>query len=72
MQKYHNGMYLPRKFYKEGGFNPHYDRDVERYDEWRRQCHALIRKSTSAANWFADVVRRDINPIFCEQRKVSN
>ena len=56
--------YWPRKFYKENGWNDNYDRDLERYMQWINECHSLILESTKAANWFADVVRRDINPMF--------
>lgn len=56
--------YWPRKFYREGGFNPNYDRDLDRYKAWLDECWRLVKEATKAANWFADVVRRDVNPLF--------
>lgn len=34
------------------------------FDNWVEECHGLVIESTKAANWFRDVVRRDINPLF--------
>ena len=59
-----DGQYWPRKFYKEMGWNENYDRDVELYKDWISECHTSIHESTKAVNWFADVVRRDLNPMF--------
>lgn len=64
-----NDMYWPHKFYKAGGgFNPNYHEDLNKYDAWLDECFRLIKDSTRAANWFADVVRRDINPMFFAER----
>ncbi|MGM7448926.1 UNVERIFIED_ORG: HNH endonuclease [Idiomarina abyssalis] len=60
----HGERYFPNKFYKSGGWNSNYNKDLSRYEEWIYTCHDAIRESTNAANWFADVVRRDINPMF--------
>lgn len=54
----------PDKFYKRLSYNPNYDRDLKKYEEWRVQCYHYIYEATKAANWFADVVRRDVNPMF--------
>jgi len=62
--EYANGMYVPIKFYKVRDPNPNYDRDVVRYRKWLNKCYELIHETTCAANWFAEVVRRDINPMF--------
>lgn len=51
-------------FYKLRNPNPHYDRDLARFEAWMTQCHDLVFTATKAANWFADVVRRDVNPLF--------
>lgn len=51
-------------FYNEGGWNPNYDRDLEIHKKWIKKGYYLLYKSTAAANWFADVVRRDVNPMF--------
>lgn len=52
------------RFYRGEGFNPNYDKDVERYEKWLEECHEVIFEATKAANWFANVVRRDVNPMF--------
>jgi hypothetical protein len=60
-----DGEYLRSiRFYRGNGFNENYDRDVDRYEQWLSECYHLIREATKAANWFAEVVRRDINPMF--------
>lgn len=64
----HGDRLLPFKFYKAHGFNENYDEDVKRYNAWIDQCHHLIREATKAANWLADVVRRDINPMFFAEK----
>lgn len=63
-----NHMYWPHKFYKAGGFNPNYEKDLEEYEAWLEKCFRLIKDATRAANWFADIVRRDINPMFFAER----
>ena len=60
--------YWPNKFYKAGGFNPNYTRDLAKYEAWLEKCFGLVKDATRAANWFADVVRRDINPMFFAER----
>lgn len=61
----HDGILYPIKFYKGNGLhNPNYDEDHKKYEEWLEKCDTTIKESTKAANWFADVVRRDINPLF--------
>lgn len=52
------------RFYKIITPNPNYAEDVERYDDWVEECCQLIYETTKAANWFAEVVRREINPLF--------
>ena len=63
-----NGMLLPDKFYKSIGFNHNYNTDLKLYREWLQACFRLIRQATRAANWFADTVRRDVNPMFFAER----
>lgn len=60
--------YWPVKFYKSNGYNPNYMKDVDKYEDWLDECYRLVRDSTRAANWFADVVRRDVNPLFFVER----
>ena len=64
----HGQRLMPFKFYKAHGFNKNYDEDLEEYEEWIDQCHQLIRDTTKAANWFADIVRQDINPMFFAEK----
>jgi hypothetical protein len=60
--------YWADQFYKSNGFNPNYDKDLHRFNKWLDDCYRLITKAACAANWFADVVRRDINPMFFAER----
>jgi hypothetical protein len=64
----HGDTYYPYKFYKAGGWNENYHEDLERYNDWIRACHKTLREATKAANWFGDVVRRDINPMFFAEK----
>jgi hypothetical protein len=56
--------YIAIKFYKEGGYNPNFDSDLFIYEQWLDECFALVYHAVRSANWFADIVRRDINPMF--------
>jgi hypothetical protein len=60
----HGDTYGPSKFYEKRAWNENYHRDLERYEKWKGECYQLIWESTKATNWFADVVRRDVNPMF--------
>lgn len=60
-------QYRPEKFYKVG-FNPNYESDLALYEAWLQECYDLLKQATCAANWFSDVVRRDINPMFFAER----
>ncbi len=44
--------------------NPNYHEDQEKYKDWLNHCYSTIHEATKAANWFADVVRKDVNPTF--------
>jgi hypothetical protein len=59
---YANGTYRPHKFHKTDSFNPNYSHDLAEYEKWLDDCWRLVQDATRAANWFADIVRRDINP----------
>ncbi|KTB48080.1 HNH endonuclease [Dehalogenimonas alkenigignens] len=53
-------------FYKTQGWLPQkeYDELFEEYKCWHTKCENHIIEATKAINWLADVVRRDINPLF--------
>jgi len=52
------------RFYKNARSDEQYDRMLDQYERWTKDCEELIIESTKAANWFSEVVRRDINPSF--------
>jgi hypothetical protein len=53
------------KFYRIPEWNPsEYKRLSKEYDAWHDKCEQLVIEATKAANWLADVVRRDVNPLF--------
>lgn len=53
------------RFYKIERWDPVlYHRLHDDYRRWAIACDQLIREATRALNWFADCVRRDINPSF--------
>lgn len=64
--KYDESILQPYKFYeREVTQHPNYcEKDLKKYMKWLAQCYSAVREATKAANWFADVVRRDINPMF--------
>lgn len=60
-----HGKLVAVRFYKIEEWDPaRYDRLIKRWNSWVEECHRLVHEATKAANWFADVVRRDINPMF--------
>jgi hypothetical protein len=59
-----HGTCRPIRFYKSIPNNPNYDTDLKRFQLWLDDCWMLVADATRAANWFADVVRRDVNPMF--------
>lgn len=59
-----HGYYFPYRFYKAGGHNSNYDKDLADFEAWLDEFYRLIKEATKAANWFAEVVRRDVNPLF--------
>ncbi|PXW37865.1 HNH endonuclease [Erwinia sp. AG740] len=66
--KLHRDTYCSEKFYKNIGWNDNYDEGVKIYGEWIQECHDWLIESTKSANWFADVVRRDVNPMFFAEK----
>lgn len=60
-----NDRLYEEKFYKIPEWNPpEYKRLSKEYDAWHDKCEKLVIEATKAANWVADVVRRDLNPLF--------
>jgi hypothetical protein len=57
-------IYVADRFYRRPAFNPNYDKQLDEFEAWQDRCYKLLKDATKAANWFADVVRRDINPMF--------
>jgi hypothetical protein len=53
------------KYYKQIDYDPsRYEILFDRWQRWIWHMELLVRKSTRAANWVAEVVRRDLNPAF--------
>lgn len=63
-----NGKLRVLKFYKAFGYNENYDEDLKRYIEWIGECHHLVKDATKAVNWFAEMVRKYVNPMFFADR----
>lgn len=60
-----NFYYEGEQFYKNQECDTEkYNRLSKEFDGWLEECHQLIFDATKAANWFREVVRRDINPMF--------
>lgn len=56
------------KFYKTNDYNSDYKEKLNLYNEWKSRCFLSIVKATKAANWFAHVVRKEINPMFFAEK----
>ena len=53
------------RFYHIPEWNPPlYERLSKEYEAWHDKCENHVIEATKAVNWLADVVRRDINPLF--------
>ncbi len=53
------------RFYKIPEWNPKlYKKILSEYNIWEQKCFNLVIEISKALNWFADVVRRDIDPLF--------
>ncbi|MBW4465643.1 MAG: HNH endonuclease [Pegethrix bostrychoides GSE-TBD4-15B] len=60
-----NLYYEGVRFYKIPEWDAEkYNRLSEEFNIWVEECHQLVIDATKAANWFREVVRRDINPMF--------
>jgi len=62
----HEGdVLIPDKFYRN---SRKYDVDLKAYLDWLDDCYEFLRLATKAANWFADCVRNQINPLFFAEK----
>lgn len=52
------------RFYKRGEDTDRYGSLLEQYERWIDEQNELVTDATKCANWVAEVVRRDINPMF--------
>jgi hypothetical protein len=62
-----DGVLVEERFYKSRGWiadNNEYQQLFKEYDAWQNKCKDRVIEATKAANWLADIVRRDINPLF--------
>jgi hypothetical protein len=59
-----DGTWRTVRFYKLVNPNPNFDADLKRFEAWSNECYEAVYLATKAANWFADVVRERINPMF--------
>jgi hypothetical protein len=58
-------MLVSDKIYSNfGRYNPNYEEDLQEYKRYIQRCYDSLEDAARAANWFADVVRRDLNPSF--------
>jgi hypothetical protein len=58
---------VEERFYKSRGWiedDLEYESLFKEYEVWNDKCQKHVIEATKAANWLADVVRRDINPLF--------
>ena len=58
---------VEEKFYRSQGWiedHNEYQQLFKEYETWQKKCENHVIEATRAANWLADVVRRDINPLF--------
>lgn len=61
------------RFYREAdGTEEHYLILLNRFDAWQRRCTRAGWRAIRAANWFADAVRKDINPRFYACKRFSD
>lgn len=62
-----DGILVEERFYKSRGWiedHNEYQQLFKEYDAWQNKCKNHVIEATKAVNWLADVVRRDINPLF--------
>ncbi len=62
-----DGILVEERFYKSRGWiedHNEYQELFKEYDIWQNKCKNHVIEATKAVNWLADIVRRDINPLF--------
>lgn len=62
-----DGILVEERFYKSRGWiedNNEYQQLFNEYEAWQHKCENHVVEATKAANWLADIVRRDVNPLF--------
>ncbi len=62
-----DNILVEERFYKSRGWiedDNVYQQLFNEYDAWQKKCKNHVIEATKAVNWLADVVRRDINPLF--------
>lgn len=65
--KTRDGILVEERFYKSRGWiedDNEYQQLFNEYKAWNGKCQNHVIEATKAANWLADVVRRDMNPLF--------
>ena len=65
--KTRDGILVEERFYKSRGWiedDNEYQQLFNEYKAWNEKCQNHVIEATKAANWLADVVRRDVNPLF--------
>ena len=65
--KSRDGILVEERFYKSQGWiedDNEYQQLFKQYDAWQNKCKDHMIEATKAANWLADIVRRDVNPLF--------
>ena len=65
--KTRDGILVEERFYKSRGWikdDNEYQQLLNEYKAWNEKCQNHVIEATKAANWLADVVRRDVNPQF--------
>lgn len=62
-----DGVLVEERFYRSRGWiedDNEYKKLFNEYETWNEKCQKHVIEATKAVNWFAEVVRRDINPLF--------
>jgi hypothetical protein len=59
------GKVREQRFYHIDEWNEKlYNELLEEYNTWKTKCEEYVYDATKAANWIAEIVRREINPAF--------